>query len=166
MEGCRQMHMETGCIRMKKFGILLSILLSASAFSAQAGSVYKWTDENGVIHFGDRQPTGQKTETVNVRSGTSESAEANGRATPQERVEAMDKASAEQAEKEEMTRQEEAVVKQRQKNCEIARENLKTISTHARIKVTEGGEQRYLSPEEIQKKKDEFQKIVEQDCNA
>lgn len=151
---------------MKNLGILLSILLTATAFSAQAGSVYKWTDENGVTHFGDRQPTGQQTETVNVRSGTSESGNADERATPQERVEAMDKAAAEQAEKEDMTRQDEAVAKQRQKNCEIAQDNLKTISTHARIKVTENGEQRYLTPEEIQQKKEEFQKIVNEDCNA
>lgn len=150
---------------MKIFGILLTTLLTVASFSAQAGSVYKWTDENGVTHFGDRQPTGQNSETVNVRSGTSEKSDGE-RPSPQERVEAMDKAAAERSEKEEMSRQEEAIAKQRQKNCEIAQENLKTMSTHARIRVTEGGEQRYLSPEEIEQKKEEFQKIVEQDCKS
>ncbi len=151
---------------MKKVGIMLSILLSLTAFTAHASSVYKWTDENGVTHFGDRQPAGKKSETVDVRSGTIESPGAADRSTPQERVDALDKAAAEQTEKKEMTRQEEALVKQRQKNCEVAQDNLKTINTHARIKVTEEGKQRYLTPEEIENKKEEFRKIVQRDCNV
>lgn len=148
---------------MTKLGLLLSIFLATGAMTAHAESVYKWTDENGVTHFGDRQPTGKKSESVNVRSGTSHS---NGseKSSPQDKVRAMDKAREEQQASTQEARKEEAEAKQRQKNCEMARDNLKTISSHARIKITENGEQRYLSPEEIEQKKNEFQEVVERDC--
>ncbi|TBW50982.1 DUF4124 domain-containing protein [Marinobacter halodurans] len=149
---------------MNKTGILLTCLLSVSAFSATAGSVYKWTDENGVVHFGDQKPINKKSETVNVRSGTSKADTGEARMSPQEKVDALDKSRADQAEKDKQSREEEAQAKQREKNCEIATKNLQTINSHARIKISENGEQRYLTPEEIQKKKDEFQKIIDEDC--
>jgi hypothetical protein len=32
--------------------------------NAVADEIYRWTDENGVVHFGDRPPEGQKTQTI------------------------------------------------------------------------------------------------------
>ncbi|WP_165857626.1 DUF4124 domain-containing protein [Marinobacter sp. JSM 1782161] len=146
---------------MKISGLLLSLIIAFGATSVQAESVYKWTDDEGVTHFGDRQPTGKTSETVDVRSGTSRSSD---QASPQEQVQAMDEAREEQAEKDKLTRQEEAIAKQRQKNCEIAKANLNTLNSHARIKVREGGEERFLTPEEIQTKRAEFEKIANEDC--
>jgi len=54
--------------------LLLTVLMAAAPGLATSASVYKWTDENGVTHFGDRQPTGRNAEQVNVRSGTSQGA--------------------------------------------------------------------------------------------
>jgi len=36
------------------------------------GSVYKWTDEEGKIHFGDAPPVGSSTEQIKIRPGPSE----------------------------------------------------------------------------------------------
>ena len=60
--------------------LLLTVLMAAAPGLATSASVYKWTDENGVTHFGDRQPTGQNAEQVNVRSGTSQGAGVQGEA--------------------------------------------------------------------------------------
>ncbi|WP_349560353.1 DUF4124 domain-containing protein [Marinobacter sp. NFXS9] len=149
---------------MKTLGIALTFLLAISSFTATAASVYKWKDENGVVHFGDQKPMNKQSETVNVRSGTSKADTNEKRMSPQQEVDALDKSRAEQAKKDKESREEEAQAKQRQKNCEIATKNLQTISNNARIKISEDGEQRYLTPEEIQKKKEQFQKIIDEDC--
>lgn len=44
----------------------LALLLATLSFSAVA-QVYKWTDENGVTHFGTQPPAGQREE-VEIRS--------------------------------------------------------------------------------------------------
>ena len=36
------------------------------------GSVYKWTDEEGRVHFGDAPPVGSSTEQIKIRPGPSE----------------------------------------------------------------------------------------------
>ncbi len=46
--------------------LCLMLLLVATA----GGQVYKWTDENGKIHFGDRPPVEVTTEQVEIRENT------------------------------------------------------------------------------------------------
>jgi hypothetical protein len=41
-----------------------AILLSVIGGNTLADEVFRWTDENGVVHFGDRPPEGQKTQTI------------------------------------------------------------------------------------------------------
>jgi hypothetical protein len=68
-----------------------------SAAPVQAESVYKWTDKDGVTHYGDRQPQGQESESVDVVSGTSRSTNSedgkkggeSGRLSPQERLKTL-----------------------------------------------------------------------------
>jgi hypothetical protein len=143
--------------------LMLTLLLAVVPGVAMGASVYKWTDENGVTHFGDRQPTGSKAERVNVRSGTSTDASGN-RQSPQERLQNMQEQQNEEAEQRQETAVEEARRKQRETNCETARSNLEVIERNARIRVEENGEQRYLSPEEIAEKRAEFERIAEENC--
>ncbi len=50
----------------------LLLLLAASgvfiAFDAFAGEVYKWTDADGRVHFGDRPPEGAPAQEIRIRS--------------------------------------------------------------------------------------------------
>ncbi|PAV25174.1 DUF4124 domain-containing protein [Tamilnaduibacter salinus] len=146
--------------------ILLTMTAVFLMFSghAAAESVYKWTDEDGVTHFGDRQPSGQQSESVDVKTGTSQSP--GNRTSATEQVEALNEEKAREQEQQKQSRAEEARRKQQQKNCEIARENLNTLNTYSRIRVQgEDGEQRYLTPEEIEERKAKFQAVVEDSCN-
>ncbi len=53
---------------------MAAILFSVIGGNTIADEVFRWTDENGVVHFGDRPPEGQKTQTINIpqthRSGS------------------------------------------------------------------------------------------------
>lgn len=53
---------------------LIMILLAALSFQATA-QVYKWVDENGVTHFGNQPPPGEKEE-VEIRPSSSGSSAA------------------------------------------------------------------------------------------
>jgi hypothetical protein len=45
---------------------MAALLLSVISGNAVAGEIYSWTDKNGVVHYGDRPPEGQKTQIVVV----------------------------------------------------------------------------------------------------
>ncbi len=53
---------------MKKLiGVTLSLLVTVPA---AAGGIYKWTDETGQVHFGDRPPAGTPAENAEPRPAT------------------------------------------------------------------------------------------------
>jgi hypothetical protein len=141
--------------------LTLAALLTATPVMALAASVYKWTDEDGVTHFGDRQPTGQQAESVNIRTGKSSG---DNRMSPQERVEELESREAEENQQRQESAVEQARRKQREANCETARTNLTVIQQNSRIRIEEEGEQRYLTPEEIEEKKQQFEEIAEKNC--
>ncbi len=142
--------------------LMLALLMCATPGLAAGGSVYKWTDENGVTHFGDRQPVGRNAEQVNVRSSSSTSG--SGRQSPQERLNAMEQEQQNEQQRREETAVEEARRKQRDANCATARSNLEVINSNARIRTETDGELRYLTPEEIEEQRQQFEKIAEENC--
>lgn len=145
----------------KKILALAVCILTIPAFAA-AQSVYKWTDENGVIHFGDRKPTGKQSESVSIRTGKGSSSNS---MSPQQKVQQIEDEEAEVKENETLSAADQARQKQRAANCETARNNLALIGTGSRIKAQEDGEERYLTPEEIAEKKEQFQEIAEYNCD-
>ncbi|MBN7770483.1 DUF4124 domain-containing protein [Marinobacter daepoensis] len=142
--------------------LLLTVLMAAPGLATSA-SVYKWTDEQGITHFGDRQPTGQAVEQVNVRSGTSQSS-ASGRQSAQEQLGELEEQQAAQQQRQAESAAEEARRKQREANCATARSNLEVINSNARIRVEEKGETRYLNPDEIEQQRQRFQEIANENC--
>jgi hypothetical protein len=125
--------------------------------------VYKWTDDEGVIHYGDRKPNDRNTERVDIRVGKVKDSQAPA-LTPREKIEALDERKKNEREQQKKIAREEAREKQRQANCETARDNLSMIDSNARIRVVEDGERRFLSPEEIQEQRARFQEIADTSC--
>lgn len=152
--------------RLMNINILaLTLLIVVVPGTAMSASVYKWTDEKGMTHFGDQQPTGVVAEKVNIRSGTSSQAPGD-RQSPQERLGDLQERQEGEAESRRETAAQRAKRKQREANCATARSNLNVIDSNARIRVEENGKQRYLSPEEIAEKRINFEDIVEQNCGS
>jgi hypothetical protein len=46
------------------FTCILAILAAAMSVDAAAREFYSWTDENGVVHYGDLPPKGQSVQTI------------------------------------------------------------------------------------------------------
>lgn len=146
--------------------ILLALIALAAPALASAESVYRWKDESGVVHFGDREPAGQSSERVSVKTGKSSGSGGSGRPSAREQVQTLDESQAERERREKETAVEKARRKQRDARCQAAQANLQAINSNARIRVTEDDEQRYLSPEEIAEKKQQFEQIVEENCET
>lgn len=153
----------TTSIAMNRKTLTLTLLMALTPGMAMSASVFKWTDENGVTHFGDRQPTGANSETVNVRSGTSSSAAAS-RPSPQQQLGELQEQQEKEAQREKETAVEAARRKQREANCETARTNLDVIKDNARIRIKEDGEMRYLTPEEIIEQRKKLEEIAAENC--
>ncbi len=117
--------------------------LFASTGSYAAGTVYKWRDANGQMHFSDKPPPQGNAETIKIKDTP--------RRTPESAT--ADTASAETADKQKqgaannamsdeqkaaqaaLKRQQEAQRKAiRKQNCEIARKNLKTLKSTVRVR--------------------------------
>lgn len=143
--------------------LILTILITATPGFAGAASVYKWTDASGVIHFGDRQPTGQTSEQINVRSGTSRNSDSP-RQSPQQQLNQLEEQQQTQQQRRQESAAEEARRKQREANCSTARANLDVIRSNARIQVEENGERRYLNTEEIDDQRRRLAQLAEENC--
>jgi len=62
----RPTQLLTGC------ALISSLVISIASAPVQASKIYRWTDENGQMHFSENPPRGIEVETVKVkvRSGT------------------------------------------------------------------------------------------------
>lgn len=142
----------------------MALILAMAPAMINAATVYKWTDADGVTHFGDRQPTGTQAEQIRVKSGQPSSA--NTHSSAQQQLKEMEKRQ--QAASEESNETDAAVTRQAQRktNCDAAQQNLEIISNNARIRITEDGEQRFLTPDEVSQQKQTYEDIVEQNCGA
>lgn len=50
--------------------IICTLLFSVASIPAQAGKIYRWTDENGQMHFSENPPRGIETETVKIKASS------------------------------------------------------------------------------------------------
>jgi len=144
--------------------LTLALLMAVAPGVAMSASVYKWTDENGITHFGDHQPNGKKAEKVSVRAGTTETSD-QPRPSPQERLSSIEGEKAEKQEQEKAATASEVRRKQREKNCEAAQKNLELIRNRPRIRIDDGDEPRYLTPEEIEQYKARYEEAITTYCS-
>ncbi|AMX01654.1 DUF4124 domain-containing protein [Microbulbifer thermotolerans] len=151
----------------------IAILISALAFAARADGIYKWVDENGVVHFGSQPPQKQSVEVVKkpkserYKQWQAEQAALN--PTPAEEptsseknVAAAPKAQPEQQQNEALTKAQEAVRAQR---CRMAQSNLQELTTHSRIReLGADGKMRVLPEEERQERIRRMQQTIQENC--
>jgi len=136
---------------------LIPVLLSASAM---AGSIHKWVDEDGNVHYGDAPPVSAQTESVRVQSAPTNP----GRSLP--RLSSPGDTGENNAA---TTTADDAggVPKdQAQIACDQARQDLKVIKSSSRVKLRSAdGSTRYMTSEEIDQRRQQAEADVQQFCN-
>jgi len=147
---------------------LLSIplLTIALATSVQASEVFKWVDEEGVTHYGERAPMDKDYSMIKTYGEVPSGAEDAKQRLEQQR---SDKKMADEKgvdyAKQKKAADQQAMV--RAENCKGAQNNLKTIQENARVRILgEDGEFRYLNDEERQKQIDTAKEMIAANCDS
>ncbi|MCC7410915.1 MAG: DUF4124 domain-containing protein [Gammaproteobacteria bacterium] len=115
---------------------------------AAAGDIYKWTDEHGRVHYGDR-PGADAAQSVDVRPAAppSPSPDSSRRAVRRQRL--LEVFAEERAERTAEARAERLQREQRRRNCELARRQLADYEHAAYIyDEDDSGQRRILGDDE------------------
>lgn len=127
-----------------------------------ASDIYKYVDENGVVHYVDR-PTGEATEqrvVVSTAPSTASRSSANSGPDWRERRQARQEARA--AKEAERSEQEE-----RKELCQQYRQRLEQYDNSPRLyRMDEQGERVYLDEEQIKEAREQVKLQIDKNCNA
>jgi len=121
----------------------LALVISTSAF---ADEIYKWTDKDGSVHYGDR-PSGEASEERLQFSYNRTNSEAldNRVAAQRDAEESRQEARTEAAEKKQAAEEERVAAEENQAQCETSRAQLNRMRQSARVYRTDAaGERVYL----------------------
>lgn len=149
--------------RFALFGAAISALLILSPADA-ANKFYKWTDDAGVVHYGENPPDPAKAQRIYVKTGTSSTQEetVSDQEAQQAKTAENAKATAGNTEKSRIEAENEMIKKQ---NCEIYRQNLGTLRASARVREKDSkGEYRYLTDEEKAAREKEAENYLKEFC--
>ena len=143
---------------------LLALALTVPA-AGLASDIYKWVDEDGVVHFGDRPAEDAQVETVQVASEPTDPAEV--RARVEARRSARAETAGDAAATQDLTEKEiEAQERERAEKCTQFKERLQKFLTSRRLyREDENGERVYLNEEETLAARADVQEKVLEYCN-
>ena len=134
-------------VAISKIAILMALALAASAQVVQADSVYKWLDEDGKVHFGDKPSMGHDSNQVKVST-----------AYKPERESTLDTSATSQSD--------EAALRAR--SCKQATKNYEILSqSNLEVKRrNEYGEERSLTAEERQSVMEKQKEAMDRLCST
>ena len=131
------------CRRATAAFLALALTVPAAVL---ASDIYKWVDDSGIVHFGDRPAGDAPVEIVNISSNPTDPAQV------QARIEARrNAATAEQAPAAEGLTEEEIAARERDRaeQCTMFKERLQNFLTSRRLyREDENGERVYLDEQE------------------
>ena len=158
----------------RKLTVTVAAAFALLASSSFASEIYRYTDEDGNVHYGDR-PTGAPTEErLAIASARTDSDAA--RAYMEQRYalnqaaeepEAQSTIPEEVVEEEEMTRADRAAeARDRAQKCQQYRDRLETFVSSRRLyRETDDGEREYLEEGEVQEARDRVQELINEYCD-
>ena len=151
--------------------LMLLALVAAAGQAAAEKEVFRWVDDDGVVHYSDR-PTDPRAQSTGVTFSATDPARIreqelrNWEQEQQAEADALDEAQqrpAEEAMEANRKAQEERI---RQLECNAARERFATYTTAPRLyESLPGGERRYLTDDELTAARTQAEQDVENWCD-
>jgi hypothetical protein len=153
---------------MKKQIIAVAAILTLGVSSAAiAGDIYKWVDEDGNVHYGDK-PTGNEPERMAIASQPTDNARVQQQiqvstTARTQRREAEAAAAAEGPSKEEL----QAEAQERAQRCQSARATMQSFITSRRLyREDESGERVYLDESETIAARQRVEDQIDEYCGS
>ena len=155
-------------VAMKKLMIIVvSMLTLAATGAALAGEIYKWTDKDGNVHYGDR-PEGERPEIVGIASKPTDPArvQAMTQARAEVRTQAAEEAAAAAAAGP-SPQELQAEARERAERCSAYRERLQSFVTSRRLyREDDNGERVYLDEDETRAARERVEGQIDEYCNS
>lgn len=151
----------------KRLALSCAVMAMTIASGAVANEIYKWTDENGNVHYEDR-PTGAATEErLHMTYNRTDSSAV--RQRTQARVDARtarEDAKTAAAESEKEAADNAAVAAERAQKCEKSRARLESYLQARRVyRTNESGERVYLDDEQRQEARQKAEEQISEFCS-
>lgn len=147
---------------------LLALFLLAMFTLPAHAELKKWVDADGVVHYSDMPPAGIKVDSVRNVTGKDTVTTPTGdkpRSYVEREVE-LKKARQEKQAASDKLAKEKAAQEERQKNCAIARGNLRTLESGGRIATYDAnGERVFLDDAALEQRIHEARAAVQAHCN-
>ena len=152
---------------MKGKRLLLAVIAATLSSGVAASEIYKWTDENGNVHYEDR-PSGAATEQrlAMTYSRTNSGAVQKSVEARLEREAARQEKRAAAAEEKQAAEDEQAEAETRKKKCAQYRRQLETMVQAQRLyRVGEDGERSYLDDAQRTEARQKAEQLIAETCS-
>jgi hypothetical protein len=153
---------------------LLFVLLCCGPIQTATAQVYKWVDENGVTHYGERPPQNQKAQTVGTKPAIAPTtvpatapAPDSPSAKPPDSGDLQQKNIEFQRRRIERERKAEQELKQaedKRKRCNLARDDLKQAEGMDLYELNDKGERIFLDEAKRKAEIEQLRHRIEQFC--
>ncbi len=150
-------------MRTSPIKLTWAVLLAFACATPAAAKLYKWVDAEGNVTYSERKPPDAEAEELQVRSPSVSNEEA------RDRLEALNDATEAQRVSRGLEQSHATASRERderiQKNCEIARENLRILSTNARVLDKGDRGEYFLDEEQVKARTDRAQQNIDKYCD-
>jgi hypothetical protein len=154
-------------IKARRIALTFAVAAMTFASGAAANEIYKWTDENGNIHYEDRPSGAASEERLSMSYRRTDSAAVNQRIQARnERQTARDEARSVAEAEEQEAADKAAEAAERAQACERARARLETYLQSRRLyRTDESGERVYLDDTERQEARQKAEEQITEFCS-
>jgi hypothetical protein len=151
---------------IRKTLILLTTASVAFSAAAMAGEIYKWTDEQGNVHYEDR-PTVDDVERVAIASSRTNNASVRASVDARRaRQEAREDANAEREEEERKAAEVAQIAAEREQKCQESRARMESYLQARRLyREDESGEREYLDDTQVMEAREQAQEDIQAYCS-
>lgn len=153
-------------IRKYAISCLMMFVVSASGI-ALANDIYKWTDEDGNVHYGDRPSGAESEQRLAISSKPTNPANVQARVQSRHESAAAAVAAASEAPAGPTEDELRAQAAEREQKCATYKARLQKFVTSRRLyKQDENGERVYLDEEQTQAARERVENQVQEYCNS
>jgi len=151
---------------LRRLSLVWVLLLVATASpAADSQNMYKWTDDQGEVHYTQFPPPGRQVEILHGVRPPDQSSETAGNDL-QKQLEAVEQQNDKQQQETKDADQKADIQKIRKTNCEAAHQNLVNLNRGGNVRyMGADGKVMRLTEEERQKRIDEANQQIKENCN-
>lgn len=151
---------------MRRNALIITALAAlATGGAAVASEIYKWTDSDGNLHYGDRPTSEARVERLAIASRNTDNAAVQDRLQARAEVRAAAEQAAADAPKEKTREELRAEREKRQERCQQYRDKLDTFNRSQRLyRQDESGEREYLEEDEILAARTRVEQQIDENC--